>query len=88
VKALGYTCVEIFRPGLLVGERSEKRTGEVLGIAATKVVRGLMVGPLRPYRPIEAKDVADAMVAAMILGEPGTRVRTFAEMRAPLGGIH
>jgi uncharacterized protein YbjT (DUF2867 family) len=87
VQALGYECLEIFRPGLLVGEREEKRKGEAFGIAATKIASGLMVGPLRQYRPIEAKDVAAAMVAAMIAGEPGARVRTFEAMKELAGAL-
>lgn len=86
VRALGYECVEILRPGLLVGERHEKRTGEALGIAAAKIVSGLFVGPLRQYRPIEAADVAKAMVAALKKSEPGVHVRTFEEMQQSLRG--
>lgn len=78
--ALGYECVEIFRPGLLVGERHEKRPGEALGIAAMKVASTAFLGPLRQYRPIDATDVAAAMVAAMRKGQTGARVRTFEEM--------
>jgi uncharacterized protein YbjT (DUF2867 family) len=81
VRALGYECVEILRPGLLVGERQEKRTGEAFGIAAAKIVSGLFVGPLRQYRPIAVDDVAAAMVAALQKGEPGEHVRTFEEMQ-------
>jgi uncharacterized protein YbjT (DUF2867 family) len=80
VQTLGYECVEIFRPGLLVGSRDEKRTAEEFGIKATKLVSGLFIGPLRQYRPIEATDVAAAMVAAMSKGEPGVHVRTFEDM--------
>lgn len=81
VIAVGYECVEIFRPGLLMGERQEKRTGETFGIAAMKLIRGTFIGPLRQYRPIEATEVAKAMVAAIRQGEPGVHVRTFEEMK-------
>jgi uncharacterized protein YbjT (DUF2867 family) len=85
VIALGYECVEIFRPGLLVGERQEKRTGETFGIAAMKLVSNTFLGPLRQYRPIEATEVAAAMVAAMRAGEPGVHIRTFEEMKKLAG---
>jgi uncharacterized protein YbjT (DUF2867 family) len=81
VKALGYECVEILRPGLLVGDRQEKRPGEKFGIAAMKVISGAMVGPLRQYRPIQAADVANAMIKLLEKGESGEHVRTFAEMQ-------
>lgn len=86
VIALGYECLEIFRPGLLVGDRQEKRTGEALGIAAVQLVGGLFLGPLRQYRPIEATAVAAAMVAAIRIGEPGVHVRTFEEMKRLASG--
>ncbi len=84
VRALGYECVEILRPGLLVGERQEKRTAEAFGMAAAKIVSGLFVGPLRQYRPIKAADVAKAMVAALEKSESGVHVRTFEEMQQAL----
>lgn len=80
VMALGYECLEIFRPGILLGERQEKRTGEALGIAAMKMVGGALLGPLRPYRPIAGEDVAAAMIAALRVGEPGTHIRTYEAM--------
>lgn len=80
VTAVGYECLEILRPGLLVGERQEKRTGEAFGIAAMKIVSGAFLGPLRQYRPIAAADVAAAMVAALRAGEKGTHIRTFQDM--------
>lgn len=84
VRALGYECVDILRPGLLMGERSEKRSGEALGISAMKLISGLMVGPLRQYRPIAAEEVAEAMIAAIQKGEPGVHVHTFEEMQQNL----
>lgn len=80
VMALGYECLEIFRPGILLGERQEKRTGEALGIAAMKIVGRALVGPLYQYRPIAGEDVAAAMIAALRAGEPGTHIRTFESM--------
>lgn len=85
IQALGYECVEILRPGLLVGDRQEKRTGEKFGIAAMKILGGAMVGPLRQYRPIQAAEVAEAMIKGLEKGEPGVHVRTFAEIQGVLG---
>jgi len=85
VQALGYECVEILRPGLLLGDRQEKRTGEIFGTAAMKLFNGAMVGPLRQYRAIQAADVALAMIKSLEKGDPGVHVRTFAEMQEALG---
>ena len=82
VSELGYECVDILRPSLLVGERGEHRTGEALGIAVTRVVSGLMIGPMRVYRPIEADHVAAAMIAGLVSDDTaGVRIRTFDDIR-------
>lgn len=51
------------RPSFLIGDRSESRPGERLGIAAATLFSPLLLGGLRKYRPIAAAQVARAMVA-------------------------
>jgi uncharacterized protein YbjT (DUF2867 family) len=85
--ALGFEVIEILRPSFLVGERQERRPGEAIGIALTRVASGLMLGPLRPYRPIDAKIVAQALVRAALRGEPGVHVRTHDEIRQLAGAV-
>ena len=80
VAGLGYDCLEVFRPSFLVGEREAPRLGERLGIGLTSTIARAFVGPLRRFRPIEADQVAAAMVAALRRGEPGVRLRTHAEI--------
>jgi hypothetical protein len=53
----------IFRPSLLVGERVEARLGERVGIKVFSALAPLMIGPARKIRPVEAKTVAQAMIA-------------------------
>lgn len=77
VGELGYDSLVIARPSFLVGERSKRRTGERIGIAATGLVAPLMLGGLRVYRPIRASDVAAALVASVADGERGTRLLTY-----------
>ncbi len=60
----GFGGLMIFRPSLLLGRRSEVRTGERIASAVMGVVSPLMRGPLARYRPLEASAVAAAMVAA------------------------
>lgn len=50
------------RPSLLVGDRDEHRPGEQFAINVGKIIRPLMVGPLRKYRPVHASDVAARMI--------------------------
>jgi uncharacterized protein YbjT (DUF2867 family) len=54
--------LQIFRPSLLLGERREFRRGERMGAGAFKLLSFLLIGPLRKYRAIEARDVAKAMI--------------------------
>ena len=62
LKGLGYPYISIYQPGLLLGERSEQRTAEALGMKAMPAINGLLQGPLRKYRGIEAATIARAMV--------------------------
>ncbi|MBY0426274.1 MAG: oxidoreductase [Cytophagales bacterium] len=62
LKNLGYASLYIFRPSLLLGDRTEHRAGEKLGIALYNLLKPIFVGPLKKYRGIEAKQVAFAMV--------------------------
>lgn len=79
---LGYDCLEVFRPSGLLGERVDRRLAEKLSIPLLRVVSGALVGPLRPYRAVGAGTVARAMVAALLAGEKGIRVRTHDDIQA------
>lgn len=61
LKTVDLPGIHIFRPSLLLGEREEFRFGEKIAEKASGFLRALMVGPLRPYKAIEAKTVASAM---------------------------
>lgn len=60
----GLPKVVFMRPSLLIGERQERRTGEIIGAIAGRFIGPLLVGSLRKYRPILADDVAAAMLYA------------------------
>ena len=62
VRALPYRAVQIFRPGLLLGRRTEFRAGERIAMYLAPIAQPLLIGPLRRYRSIRASDVARAMV--------------------------
>jgi uncharacterized protein YbjT (DUF2867 family) len=65
-----WRALHIFQPSVLLGDRTESRPGEALGSLALRGVRGLMLGGLRKYRPIDADDVGRAMVAAVLGPDP------------------
>lgn len=71
INHLGYETVHILQPSFLLGNRQEFRAGEKFGIAAAKAMQVLMVGPLKKYRGIEAKTVAEVMLALANRQEKG-----------------
>jgi uncharacterized protein YbjT (DUF2867 family) len=71
VSALGYPCVVIVQPSLLVGDRAAlgqpERAGELWGAR-------LMGWLPRSVRPIAATQVAQALLREVSRGEPGVQV--------------
>ena len=66
-EAIGQTpfrAIHIFRPSLLLGERAAPRLGERFGAAVLALVRPLLRGGWRKYRPVAAATVARAMLRA------------------------
>ena len=74
VRRVAFEGVHVFRPSLLTGTRTEPRLGERIGIVVAAVLSPLMIGPLRPYRPIRAETVARAMIRVALEGQRGTHV--------------
>lgn len=66
LKALHYPHLSIYQPGLLLGDRSEQRRAEALGIKAMPVINRLLQGSLKRYRGIEAATIARAMANEII----------------------
>lgn len=62
LQVLGYPCLRIIRPSLLLGTREEFRLGEKIGILLYPVLKCFLIGGLKKYRPVEAHSVADFMV--------------------------
>ena len=84
VRALPYRAVQIFRPGLLLGKRTEFRFGERIAMYLAPVAQPLLLGPLRRYRSIRARDVARAMVRIAREAPRGPNVWEYDGMRANL----
>ncbi len=72
---LGFDCLEILRPSLLLGQRSEHRPGEALGQRLAPLLNRLLIGPLKRYRAIEAGEVARAMRLLGKAAQPGVHLR-------------
>ncbi len=67
---LPLAALHVLRPSLLLGDRAESRPGEALASVLSRATRGLLLGRLRKYRPIDADRVARAMIVAMIEPDP------------------
>lgn len=85
INGMGFDRVVVLRPSVLLGERNEVRTGEKLGIAMGKAVSGALLGGLSKYRPVEAHDVAKAMVRAGLQQGAGLVVWHWKEIAAAAG---
>ena len=61
IKAMGFDSVNIFQPGLLLGNRDEIRPLEFLGQYGSFLLNMVLFGSLKKYRSIEASKVAYSM---------------------------
>ncbi len=74
ISALPFKAVHIFRPSLIMGHRSEFRPMELIVKALSPVLRLLMFGALRRYRPIKAATIAEAMVGIALEDRRGVNL--------------
>jgi len=82
----GIPLVGIMRPSLLLGDRKEKRFGEGFAQAVAPIFSPLLFGGAKKYKPIQANEVAAAMLAIAKNGVKGIKIYEFKEMKA-LAGI-
>jgi len=62
LKGLGFPCLRIIRPSLLLGHRKEFRFGEKIAILMSPFWKLFLVGSLKKCAPVEAEAVARFMV--------------------------
>src|SRR6266851_4859900 len=62
ISTLGFQVVGIARPSFLIGRRARARGGETAALILSHAVTPFMVGPLRHFRPIEARTVAAGLI--------------------------
>ncbi|MDH4198906.1 MAG: NAD-dependent epimerase/dehydratase family protein [Spirochaetia bacterium] len=79
---IGFPCVDIFQPSFLTGERKEKRTGEKIFSIIMPFLKILFIGPLKKYNPVEAKQVAHAIVKEAENPKPGVHRHTWKELKS------
>jgi uncharacterized protein YbjT (DUF2867 family) len=81
VSQLNIQQIQIFRPSLLMGNRTEKRGGEKIAQVVMGGLGFLFVGPLLKYKGIHADVVAKAMIKAAKENEKGFTVFESGEMQ-------
>ncbi len=59
---IGLERLAIVRPSLILGERGEERFGESMGKVLSKVISPFLLGSLRHYKPVHAKQIAQKMM--------------------------
>jgi uncharacterized protein YbjT (DUF2867 family) len=74
IASLSYDSFSIFRPSLLLGDRQEERPGEKAAQNMSGVLSTLMIGPLKKYKPVEARKVANAMLAVAAQERKGKQI--------------
>jgi uncharacterized protein YbjT (DUF2867 family) len=62
ILAAGFEKTVIVRPSVLMGERKERRPGEIAGKVVMTVFKPVLSGKLLKYRAIHGRDVARAMI--------------------------
>lgn len=74
IKKVGLPALCIYRPSILVGERTESRQMERMAIKFMLLITPLLVGPFRKYRAIHAKVVAKAMYKTSLKPREGVYI--------------
>ncbi|MGB0837692.1 MAG: nucleoside-diphosphate sugar epimerase [Flavobacteriaceae bacterium] len=59
---LNLADTKIIQPSLILGDRSERRVGESIGIQLFSIFSWLFIGPLKIYKGINYKEISSAML--------------------------
>lgn len=74
LKALGFADLAIFRPGMIIAERADRRWAESMLFPLLPVVDKLMMGALAKYRSIPVESLAKAIAA--FSSQQGSGIKT------------
>lgn len=85
VLALHFARTDIFRPGLLIGDRTENRPGERFAILVSPLINPLLRGALARYQSIGSDVVAQAMALAVGAADKGVFIHQNRAIRTIAG---
>ena len=78
---LGFSRLDVLQPGLLRGERQEKRPVESMMKALAPIVDRLMTGSWRRYRSVHPATVAECLLALTSATEAGIFIHQYDAMQ-------
>jgi uncharacterized protein YbjT (DUF2867 family) len=85
LKSLGFPRLDIIRPGLILGERQERRPFEKLAQQVAPLLDPVLVGGLRRYASVSADTVAAAIASLIGKTEPGCHIHQSPELSGLAG---
>jgi uncharacterized protein YbjT (DUF2867 family) len=77
---LNFNHLSIIRPGLILGERNERRITEKIAIYIFTIIDCFLFGNLKKYKSILANDISKAMIYHLIKGQNGTHVLEYDQL--------
>ena len=87
LQKMGFSRLDILRPGLLIGARKASRPLEAFLQHIAPIADRIMLGAWRRYRSIEARALAHCLLALASQQTPGVFIHQFDEMSALLSGM-
>jgi len=79
VEAIGFERLDIIRPGLILGERAERRPMESLMQRVAPVLNPLLVGGLAQFGAISAETIANAII--VLCERPGSGLHSHGNLQ-------
>tara|TARA_B110000914_G_scaffold188997_1_gene174192 strand:- start:2568 stop:3248 length:681 start_codon:yes stop_codon:yes gene_type:complete len=80
ISKLAFDHISIMRPGLILGERKERRVVEKIAISVFTFVDHFLFGNLKKYKSILANDISKAMIFQIIKGGKGIHILEYNEL--------
>jgi len=82
---IGFDTVDIFQPSFLQGRRENPRPGEVFFEKILGKLKFLFAGPFKKYTPVEASELAEAIVKKAANPRQGVYRYTWSDFQKILG---